>query len=219
MPVPPANGFLAILAAHRANVLWKARSFELDGRDGRHQSRCLTRSVGARAIRARGALNLLDHPVRPSTATCWATSAPIDQSIRSSAVMAARRPARADHRPLSRACGDRCTTHWRIRAARRPPASSDEAAENDPARHDAAHSHPTVRKSLTRGWAARGRWNDDRRRDWQRSIKSRTQPDTAGPGDRGRATGGQPRLESVSPDTWTESGRHRSSAKSPSSRR
>lgn len=48
--------------------------------------------------------------------------------------------------------------------------SSDEAAENDPARHDAAHSHPTVRKSLTRGWAARGRWNGDRRQAWQRSI-------------------------------------------------
>jgi hypothetical protein len=48
--------------------------------------------------------------------------------------------------------------------------SSDEAAENDPARHDAAHSHPTVRKSLTRGWAARGRWNGDRRQAWQRST-------------------------------------------------
>jgi hypothetical protein len=32
LPVPPANGFLAILAAHRADVLWTARSFELDGR-------------------------------------------------------------------------------------------------------------------------------------------------------------------------------------------
>src|SRR6266516_5355692 len=101
---PPANGFLAILAAHRATVLLKARSSELDGRtrastrpdhrdhsgDSRHHARCLTRHVDARAARARGALNQLDHPVRPLTATSWAMSASIDKSIRSNAMMAAR---------------------------------------------------------------------------------------------------------------------------------
>jgi hypothetical protein len=64
LPAPPANGFHAILAAHRANVLWKARPFELDGRT-RASTRVPTNastadsSVGAAITAAMAVINLV----------------------------------------------------------------------------------------------------------------------------------------------------------------